>query len=220
MKIIIVGGGKVGYYLAKTLLEHRHEPTIIERKKNVCAMLANDLDIPTFCGDGTSLETLVSAGIEQADAFVAVTGGDETNLVACELAKGVFRIKRTVAKANNPKNAEVMKKLGIDITVSSTAHIARLIEQEVDLSAIKQLVSINQGESSINEVLLPENFRFSGRQLMDLKLPEQSIIVAIDRGGEVQIPRGNTCIYAGDKLLIMAKNSALHKVKEKLHLDD
>ncbi len=220
MRIVIVGGGKVGYYLAKTLIEHHHEPTIIEIDKALCAFLADDLDAPIVCGDGTAIEMLVSAGIGQADAIIAVTGQDENNLITCQLARMMFHTKRTIAKVNNPKNAEVMKKLGIDITVSSTDNITRLIEREVDFSRIRQLVALNQGESSLNEVLLPEDFKYDGKKLTDIKMPDQSIIVSIDRQGEIIIPRGNTCVYSGDKLLIMAKNSVLHKVKDKLRLDD
>lgn len=219
MKIIIVGGGKVGYYLAKTLIEHKHEPTIIEIDKQTCAFLADNLDIPVVHGDGTLLESLTSAGTQDAGALVAVTGQDENNLIACQLGRMNFAVKRTVAKVNNPKNGEAMRKLGIDITVSSTDSIARLIEREVDLSNIKQLVALNQGEASLNEVMLPPDFRYSGKQLVDIKLPDQSVIVSIERKGEIIIPRGNTCIYSGDKLLIMAKNAVLHKVQERLKLD-
>ena len=210
----------MGYYLAKTLIEHHHEPTIIEIQKFLCSFLADDLDAPIVCGDGTAIEMLVSAGIEQADALIAVTGQDENNLIACQLARMMFHTKRTIAKVNTPKNAEVMKKLGIDITVSSTDNITRLIEREVDFSRIRQLVALNQGESSLNEVLLPDDFKYDGKKLTDIKMPDQSIIVSIDRKGEIIIPRGNTCVYSGDKLLIMAKNSVLHKVKDKLRLDD
>lgn len=219
MKIIIVGGGKIGYYLARTLIEHGHEPTLVERAKLVSTYLADELDIPVVNGDGTMIDCLTAAGAKNADALVAVTGEDEQNLVSCQLARMVFGIKRTVAKVNNPKNTGVMRQLGIDITVSATDNIARLIEREVDLTAIKQVVSLNQGEASLSEVMLPEDYRYDGSKLTDIRLPDQSVIVSIERGGEVIIPRGNTKILSGDKLLIMAKNAVLHKVKEKLKID-
>lgn len=218
MKIVIVGGGKIGYYLARTLIEHGHEPTLVERDRDVSTQLADDLDIPVIYGDGTTIDVLVAAGIRQADALVAVTGADEQNLVACQLAK-MFEVKRTAAKVNNPKNTGVLRQLGIDITVSATDNIARLLEREVDLTAIKQVVSLNQGEASLSEVTLPEDYRYDNSKLIDIRLPDQSVIVSIERGGEVIIPRGNTKIYSGDKLLIMAKNAVLHKVMEKLRLE-
>lgn len=219
MNIIVIGGGKIGYYLCRTLIEHGHDPVLIEHEKSVAARLADELDIPVIWGDGTMLEPLISAGIEKADALVAVTGDDEKNLVSCQLAKTTFGTKRVVAKANDPKNADVMRKLGIDITVSATANIARLIEQEVDLTGVRQLISLNQGESAIFEFTLPDDYCYDGKYLIDIKLPEQSIIAAIQRGGECIIPRGRTAIRSGDRLLIMARNDVIYKVREKLRLD-
>ena len=113
-----------------------------------------------------------------------------------------------------------MSSLGVDITVSSIDFISRMIEREVDISTIKHVVSLNQGKASISEILLPDDFKYSGRQLADIRLPEQSVIVMVERGGEAIVPRGSTHIYSGDKLLIVAKDEALHAVKEKLKLTD
>ena len=181
--------------------------------------IANDLDIPVISGDGTSLDVLENAGISGCDALICVTGKDQDNLVACQIAKNILHIKRTVAKVNNPKNASIMRQLGIDIAVSSTDAIARLLEREVDTSRIKQLISLNQGQSSISEINVPEHYRYHGKILAELKLPEQMIIVSITRNGEVIIPRGNTPIYSGDKILIMSQNTALHSINEALKLD-
>ncbi len=220
MKIVIVGGGTVGLYLAKALLEHNHEPTIVEPNKSVCGHLANTLDIPIVVGDGTMIEDLQSAGADDADVLIAVAGRDEVNLIACQLARFEFHVRRTIAKANNPKNAEVMRTLGVDIAVSSIDAITRLMEREVDMSAVKQLVSLNQGEASICEILLPDDFKYSGKKLMDIRFPEESVVISVERGGQLLIPRGNTLIFSGDKLLILAKDDALHAVKEKLKLTD
>ena len=218
MKIVIVGGGTVGYYLAKALLEHSHEPTVIESRKEACARLANDLDIPVILGDGTTIESLQEAGADKADALIAVSGRDEINLIACQLGRLEFHIRRTIAKANNPKNADVMRTLGVDIAVSSIDAITRLMEREVDMSTIKHLISLNQGEASIFAIVLPNDFKYSGKKLSDIRFPEQMVIVSVERSGELLIPRGNTLIFSGDKMLILAKDSALHEVKEKLRL--
>ena len=220
MKIVIVGGGTVGLYLAKALLEHNHEPTIVEPNKSVCGHLATPLDIPIVVADGTMIEDLQSAGADDADVLIAVAGRDEVNLIACQLARFEFHVRRTIAKANNPKNAEVMRTLGVDIAVSSIDAITRLMEREVDMSAVKQLVSLNQGEASICEILLPDDFKYSGKKLMDIRFPEESVVISVERGGQLLIPRGNTLIFSGDKLLILAKDDALHAVKEKLKLTD
>ena len=111
-----------------------------------------------------------------------------------------------------------MRTLGVDIAVSSIDAITRLMEREVDMSTIKHLISLNQGEASIFEIVLPNDFKYSGKKLSDIRFPEQMVIVSVERSGELLIPRGNTLIFSGDKMLILAKDSALHEVKEKLRL--
>ena len=129
MKVIIIGGGKVGYYLLKTLIEHGHEPTIIEIDKKTCTAIANELDVPVVYGDGTNIDLLEKADLANCDAVLAVSGRDENNLVACQLAKRLVPGIKTVARVNNPKNAEIMKILGIDNVISSTNTIAEMLER-------------------------------------------------------------------------------------------
>lgn len=219
MKIIIVGGGKVGYYLAKTLLEHGHDPCIIEKDKALCIRIANELDVSVICGDGTSLEVLRSAQAQQAEALVGVSGRDEDNLIACQLAKKKFNVQRTVARVNNPKNALAMKQLGVDIPISSTDNIARIIEHEIDTAAIRQLMSLNRGEASLNELQVPDHYKLSGITLKDLQLHDEAIIVLIMRAGEMIIPRGNTQIFERDKIIVIAKNSIIHDLSRMLELE-
>ena len=210
MTILIIGGGKVGFYLGRTLIEHGHKPRIIEVDKNICSNIANELDIPVFHADGTTPEAMEMAGIEEADALVSVTGKDENNLIACQLAKRQFHMARTVARVNNPKNMQVMKQLGVDIPVSSTDYIARLLEREVDASAIRQILPLNRGEASINEFYIPENYEKDGIKVSALRLPEESVIVSIIRDDVVIIPRGNTQIFRKDKLIVVCSNNVIH----------
>lgn len=220
MKVIVVGGGKVGYYLTKTLLDHGHAPHLIENNRFLCKHLANELDVPVFFGDGTTIEALEGVGTEEADALIAVTGHDQDNLIACQLAKRKFGVQRTVARVNNPKNAAVMKQLGVDIPISSTDNIARLLEREVDTAAIKQLLSLNRGQASLSELQTPPNYKRSGVRLMELDLPAESVIVTITRSGDLIIPRGNTQILSGDKLLVVCANTALRELSKKLGLPE
>lgn len=220
MNVVVIGGGKVGYYLTKTLIEHGHHPTLVEMSKKTCNFIANDLDVPIICGDGTSIEILETANVQNCDALISVTGKDENNLISCQLAKKLFHVPKVIAKANNPKNAEAMKQLGIDITISSTDNIARLLEREVDTANIKQLVSINHGEASISEVALPKNYKLHGEKLSDIRLPNMCVIVSINRGGRIIIPRGDAELMSEDIILIMAKNDAMHNVKLLLKLEE
>lgn len=220
MVVIVIGGGKVGYYLSKTLLEHGHNPKIVEINKQKCVKLANDLDIPVFCGDGTSFNILSSAGVDKADVLVSVTGQDQNNLIACQLAKNKFNISKTIARINNPKNSFIFKKLGVDISLSATDNISNMIEREVDVSAIKQLVSLNRGQASIIEFVIPDDFKFVGITLLDFPIPEDCIIVTLSRNDELIIPRGNTKLLIGDALVMVAKNSAIHRVGELFNIKE
>ncbi len=218
MNIIVIGGGKVGFYLCKTLIEHGHQPLIIEKNKQTCEYASNQLDIPTINADGSTIEALTSANASKADAVIAVTGQDQDNLISCQLAKKIFRVPKTVARINNPKNAEVMKKLGVDITISSTDNIARLLEREVDTARIKSLLSLNRGEASLCELLIPDNYVLSGKRLFELDIPEDAVIAAIFRQDKLIIPRGNAQIISGDKVLVIAKDRIIHELSASLKL--
>ncbi|MEG1886830.1 MAG: TrkA family potassium uptake protein [Oscillospiraceae bacterium] len=205
MRIVIVGGGKVGYYTAKTLKEHGFEVHVIEINPQMSVKIANELDVPVFCADGTTVEALAQAGISKADALIAVSGNDEDNIVACQLAKKHFNVKRIISRANNPKNVEIMKLLGADIAVSSTQVITNLIEMEVD-SELKLLATLNQGEAGIVEIVIPENF--PAQKLSEIDLPRNCIIIATVHNDQMSIPRGDTILYPADHITaVVDRNS-------------
>ncbi len=212
MQVCIVGGGKVGFYLAKTLLEHDHDPIVVEPNQEACERIANSLDIPVIVGDGTCAEVLEMAGCGNCNSLIAVTGQDENNLVACQLAKKVFKCKRTVARVNNPKNADVLKTLGVDITVSSTSNIVRILEREVETTAIRHLLNLAGGTASLVEICLPDGFRYEGRSLTEISIPENFNIVSVTRGNEFIIPRGATRLFSQDKLVCVCLDAALHTI--------
>ena len=152
MYIVIAGGGKVGYYLSKTLLSYDHSLKIIEMSKEMCEKIADDLNIPVLNGDATRTDILDAAETAKADIFIAVTGQDEENLIACQLARKNFGVRRTIARVNNPKNIKVFEALGVDTAVSSTSIIADLIEQEVDYAGMKTLTNIKQHNIIVSEI--------------------------------------------------------------------
>lgn len=206
MNVIIVGGGRVGYYLTKALIEHGHNPTLIEMQRRTCEYLANEFDITIVMGDGTQPETLESADAMDADAIICVTGMDENNLICCQLAKRIFHVKKTIAKVNNPKNAEVMKKLGVDNVINNIDNIAALIEREVAVSRIKQMMVLNNGEICISEIILPDNYVLDGTLLQNIKINSLFNIVLITRAEHTIIPRGQSVLKSGDKLLVVMEN--------------
>ncbi len=213
MKVIIVGGGKVGYYLIRTLIEHKHEPTVIEINKAVSRKIADGVDIPVILGDATKIEVLRAAGADEADAFISVTGNDQCNMISCQLAKNEFGIKKTIARANNPKNVEVIKAFGVDTVINSTDSIVSIIEREVDTNKIKQLLQINGGAVALFEVALPDNYVYDGKMLMEMKIPSLFNIVSITRGESLIIPRGQSVLKSGDKLLIISDSEAIKEIK-------
>lgn len=217
-KVIIIGGGRVGYYLAKTLIERNFDVSVIDIDKESCRHAADSLHIPVIWDDGTTAEALSKAGAECADTVIAVTGRDENNLIACQTAKRLFHVKKTIAKANNPKNVKNIRALGVDIVISATDSIISLMEREVDHSAIKELIPLNDGKAAVYQVELPDNFCFSGMELLNIRLPESCNVISITRNGELIIPRGKTKLLSGDELLIVSHAGSIGEVRKALKL--
>lgn len=209
MKSIIIGGGKIGYNLFKTLKERGHQVTLIERDKDVCLKIAEDINTDVIWGDGTDLEVLKDAGIEEAEIVAAVTGTDEENLVICQIAKLSFLTKKTIARVNNPKNTTMFKTLGIDNTVCSTEVIANLIEYELDKENYRIVNTFEHGSMVLAELLICENSLWCDQMIKDLVLPEECVFVSVLHGERVIYPRGDTQLRSGDKALIITNNSVL-----------
>lgn len=206
MYIIVVGGGKVGYYLAKELVEEGHEVLVIEKDSVKCERIAEELGDIVLRGDGCEASTMEVAGFGRADVVIAVTGDDEDNLVVCQVAKVKFNVPRTVARINNPKNQEIFKRLGIDTTVSATAAIMAQIEQELPTHPLIPLLTIKGGGLEIVEVKIPPNSSVIGKRIRDLLLPQQSIIaLIIDEEGVPRIPSTDTVIRAGDEVVVVTR---------------
>ena len=220
MRVCIVGGGNVGFYLAKTLSENGHIPVLIDGDPVLCRRVADSLDLPVVCGDGTLAEVQEGAGVADCGALAAVTGRDEINLIACQVAKQVFKVWRTVARVTNPKNAGVLKKLGVDTAVSATDNLTQLIEREVETAAIRQLLGLAEGAASLTEVLVPEGFVYAGKTLAQIAVPKDVVIVSVTRAGELLIPRGDTRVLENDKVVVLAKNTAFHDLARSWKLGD
>lgn len=217
MNTIIIGGGKVGYYLAKTLLERNYDVSVIEINKEVCHFFANNLDVTVVLGDGSTIRALKKAGADKCDSVIAVTGNDEVNLIICQMAKRVFNVAKTIVKVNNPKNIETIRLLGADIAISGTENIIRQMEREVDNSRIKELMPIND-QAAVFEVIVPENYAYDGKMLMDIKLPEFCSIISITRGDKFIIPRGRTALRSNDILLIISTLDGANDVRRMLKI--
>ena len=203
MYIIIVGAGKVGYFLAKRLVSSKHVVSIIDKNKLICEDAAKEIEALVINGDGCDPRILEEAGILRADVVAAVTGDDEDNLIICQLAKERFNIQRTVGRVNNPDNEHTFSELGIDIPVDSTKIIAKIIEEEVSFSDFVNLMSFKRGKLAIVRVDLPEDSPVINKEIKDIILPKDSVLVSILRGEEVIVPKGDTVLRPGDDVVAL-----------------
>ena len=214
MKSIIIGGGKIGSNLLKTLKDRGYDVTLIEKDENICRKIANDLDADIICGDGSDLAVLNDAGINNADIIAAVTGKDEENLVICQIAKMEFQINKSIARVNYPKNIAMFKALGVNETVCSTEVIANLIEYEFDSDICKIIQTFDRGAMILVEVIIKEDSRWLDCFIRDLELPGESVIAAVLRGEKVIYPRGDTQILQNDSVHLITNKATFLKIKD------
>lgn len=205
MYIIVVGGGKVGYYLSKTLLSEGHEVLILEKDAKKCEAITEELGSVVMRGDGCEARTLADAGTERADMLIAVTNEDEDNLVACQVAKYKFKVQRTIARINNPKNEALFKKLGIDVTISSTNLILEHIEEEVPTHPLVHLLTLKGGSLEIVEVKIPQNSSVAGKRLKEIDLPPDSVICLMIGKWGAQVPSGDTILEAEAQVIAVTR---------------
>ena len=213
---IIVGCGRVGYFLARALLENNIEVTIIESDKRIFDLVSHQLDCPVIQGDGSSTAVLEQAGAGRCNVFVAVTNHDQDNLIACQIARRHFGIPKTIARVKNPKNEALMQKMGVDITVSSTAIITSAIQSELPSSRIRQVLDLRMGELELMEYVLDMKSPAVGKRLRDLAFPPDCNIVTVFRAGEVLIPRGDTCFQKNDTVMVLVKMSGESNLQKML----
>ncbi|MDD4894758.1 MAG: NAD-binding protein [Candidatus Omnitrophica bacterium] len=203
MYIIIVGAGKVGYFLAKRLCSNKHTVSIVDKDKQLCEEVARELEALVINGDGCDPHILDEAGITRADVIAAVTGDDEDNLIICQLAKEIFKIKRAVGRVNDPDNEHTFSELGVDVPVDSTKIISKIIEEEVSFSDFVNLMSFKRGKLAIVRLDLPDDSQVINKQVQDIKLPPDSVLVSIVRADEVIVPKGNTVLQPGDDIIAL-----------------
>jgi trk system potassium uptake protein TrkA len=202
MYIIVIGGGKVGFYLAKALLSEGHEVLVIERDAIRTEFINNELGSVCIRGDGSEVTTLTEVGTGRANMFIAVTGDDDDNLVSCQIAKHKFNVPRTIARISNPKNETIFKKLGIDVTVSSTNIILEDIEEEVPTHPLTHLLDIREKGLEVVEVKIPPKSSTIGKKIKELSLPQESILtLIIPQQGKPKVPTADTTLKAEDQII-------------------
>jgi trk system potassium uptake protein TrkA len=203
MYAVIVGAGKVGWNLARELLEKEHEVTLIEQDRERYLVVEQELEHSVQYGDATELWVLERAGIKRADLVVAVTGDDEDNMLVCQVAKDKYFVDRVIARVNNPRNLQHFKLLEIQPVVSATDLILRLIEHEVPAYGKVHLLALEEERLEIIELEVTEGAPAAGKKVADVSLPEGSLIISVLRDGEGFVPKPDTVIEAGDEVLLI-----------------
>ena len=216
MYILIVGAGKVGYFLAERLMRDNHSVAVVDKDTTVCEEITRHLDILVINGDGCSPGVLKEAGIERADVVAAVTGDDEDNLIICQLAKERFEIGRTVGRVNDPKNENIFSQLSVDIPIDATAIIAKIIEEEVSFADFVNLLSFKRGKLAVVRVDLPDDAPVINKLVRDIQLPPDSVLVSILRGEDVIVPHGETVLKSGDDIIALTMVGNESKLLEML----
>ena len=214
MYVIVAGGGKVGFYLARELVAQGHEVLVIETSGARVEAIANDLGNVVLKGNADEASVLGEAGANRADVVCAVTGDDEDNLVICQVAKRRFNVARTVARINNPANESIFRLLGIDATVSSTEIILSVIEQEIPSQALVPLLRLRHADLEVVDAKLPKDSPLDGVSLRDLRLPAESLIAIVIRGGEPIFPTGTTTLRSGDEIIALTRTAHEEELRD------
>jgi trk system potassium uptake protein TrkA len=203
MKVLIVGGGKVGSHLASLLLTWSHQVRLIEVRRELIPRLTQTTSAETIVGgSGTDPNVLESAGVRQTDVVAAVTGSDETNLIVASLARFEYNVPRVIARVNNPKNVWLCTpEMGVDVALSQADLMAHLIAEEMSLGDMMTLLKLRRGQYALVEEKVHPDAVAAGKAIRTLSLPQECVITAIIRKGELIIPRGDTVLQPADEVL-------------------
>jgi trk system potassium uptake protein TrkA len=216
MYVIVVGGGKVGYYLTRTLLSEGHEVTLVEKEQGRVSRLTPEFGENVVLGDGCEVRVMEDAGMNRAECVVAVTGHDEDNIVVCQMAQRHFGVPREIARVNNPENEPIFHLLGIRETVASTRIIYSLIDQEVGTGESLLLAALKRGKIVIVTLDLTPESPAAGRMVKDVHLPGECVLAAIIRDDHILLPSGTTQLQSGDTVIAVAEPESQHVLRDAL----
>ena len=211
MYAIVAGGGKVGFFLARELIDQGHEVLIIENNAERAEFIANELGNVVLRGNADEASTLAEAGAERADVVVAVTGEDPRNLVLLQVAKRRFGARRTVARINDPRNEGLFRMLGIDATVNATQVMLGVLEQEIPQTSLVPLLRLRNTDVEVVEAVVDPRSPVTGTSLRDVDLPPESTIAVVIRDGAAFFPNGATVLEPGDEVVALTRG--IHEPK-------
>lgn len=215
MKVLIIGGGQVGSYLASLLISNGHDVRVIEHRESVFNKLEKELPHEALIfGNGSDPLVLENAGIASANVVAAVTGADEINLVVSTLAKMEFGVPRVVARVNNPKNTWLFNNgMGVDIGVNQAELMAHFVVEEMNMKDMFTLLKLNRGDYSIVQMKVQPNSKAANQLLKNLSIPKKTVLIAITRENSTLIPKGDTQILLDDDILALTDEGSRSELK-------
>ena len=216
MKVMIIGGGKVGTYLAEKLLAEKHEVRLIEIREEERSHILQDLPSKAlYIGNGTDPDILEAAGIRNMDVVAAVTGDDETNLVITSLARFEFLSPRTIARVNHPKNAWLFNKdMGVDVAINQADLISMMIQEEMSMGDMVTMQLLKKGNYLLVEEKVAPGSKALGKRLSELALPKKGNLVAVIRADEVISPNEGLVFQVADEVLAVVHQSEKQALAE------
>ncbi len=208
-----MGGGRVGLNLASFLISDGHDVTLIENDESLCSNAAAELDALVICGNGTDIKTLEEANINDVDVFVAATGNDEANLLACVLVRE-YNVPKIIARVSDPSHSHAFKKIGVDSVISPELTAASYLEKLIIRPKIADLVVLGKGDAELLDLTL-ENNKVIGKKIGDISPTKNFIIVAIYENGDINIPNPDMVLNKGNKISILVKSKFAKEVMKK-----
>lgn len=218
MSIMIIGGGSLGAFLAELMEEKKEKVVLIEKEEGKIEKLKKDLKNSIIIhGNGCNIEVLKNAGIYEAEVVVACTRHDEDNIIICQLAKFEFGVSKVVSRINNPKNEWLFTKdMGVDAAVSNARILARLIEEETELSHITTVFNLAAGKICLIKGEIEIHSKVANKKIKELILPKDCIIMTIVRNNEVLLPKGDSILLPGDEILTVVSDEGREEFKKML----
>lgn len=206
MYAIVAGGGKVGFHLARELIDQGEEVLIIENNGERATFIENELGNVVLRGNADEASTLGEAGAARADVVIAVTGDDGDNLVICQVAKKRFGTHRTVALINNPHNENIFKLLGIDATLNATQMMLSILEQEIPHAHMVPLLRLRNSDVEVVEAVVAEGSAADGHSIAQLDLPRDAAIPIVVRDGASIFATPDTRLRVGDTVIALTRS--------------
>ncbi len=210
-KILLIGGYRKTKTLGKSLLKKGYKVTVINNNYEHCLGLSEIDGLKVYNGDGTLPSILLDAGATNCQIAIALTGQDEDNLIACQLCKNRFGVKKTIALVGNPNKTEFFLKMGVDSAICAMERITSLIEQQATIDKLANSIELGDGRISITEIKIEEGYNVCDKMLKDVNLAKDIIVGCILRGARTIIPRGDTTVLKGDMLVLIAETGAEEK---------